>query len=528
MRVLASDPLSQAGMDLLEENGVEVTYNTELSYDELLEEIGKYDGIMLRSMTPLNEEVLSHADNLKVIARAGSGYDNIDIDAASKRGIVVLNTPGENTISAAEQTMALMLAISRNTVQANKALHEGIWDRNKYMGVEVNDKTLGIIGLGRVGGEVAKRAKAFNMEVIANDPYIPEGRGEKLGVELVSKDELYQRSDYVTIHTPLTDETDHILNEETFAKMKDGVRIINAARGGCIDRFDLYDAVKSGKVAAAGLDVHEEEPPGKDYNLLELENRVILAPHLGGTTVAAMDNVAIEAAKQALMVLNGKPPRTPLNIPRLQPDEMAQLKPYIDLADKLGQFYAGWNDERIEEVEVIYEGEITEYELTPVTKGILQGLLNPILDEDVNSVNAEMIAQERGIKISETTSSTSDDYSSLITLKVESESETKELCGAIFHDTARIVAINGYEVDVVPEGTMLVTDHQDQPGVVGQVGTILGENKINIASMQVGRDDVGGKAIMVLNIDQEINDQLEQKLLDIDGMLDISVLTIAD
>ncbi|AGB40054.1 D-3-phosphoglycerate dehydrogenase [Halobacteroides halobius DSM 5150] len=528
MRILVSDPLSQAGMDLLEENGVDVTYNTELSYDQLLEEIGNYDGILLRSMTPLNEEVLSQADNLKVIARAGSGYDNIDLDAASKEGIVVLNTPGENTISAAEQTMALMLAISRNTVQANQALHKGVWDRNKYMGVEVNDKTLGIIGLGRVGGEVAKRAKAFNMEVIANDPYIPEERGEKLGVELVSKDELYQRSDYVTIHTPLTDETDHIFNKETFAKMKDGVRIINAARGGCIDRFDLYDAVESGKVAAAGLDVHEEEPPGKDYNLLELEDKVILAPHLGGTTVAAMDNVAIEAAKQALMVLNGEPPRTPLNIPRLQPEEMVKLKPYIDLADNLGQFYAGWNEERIEEIEMIYEGQIAEYDLTPVTKGVLQGLLNPILDEEVNSVNAEMVAEERGIKVSQTTSNTSDDYSSLITLKVKSESQKKELSGTIFHDTPRIVAINGYDVDIVPQGTMLVTDHQDQPGIVGQVGTILGENEVNIASMQVGRDNAGGKAIMILNIDQEIDAQLKEKLLNINGMLDISILTVAD
>ncbi|GAB6138962.1 phosphoglycerate dehydrogenase [Halanaerobaculum tunisiense] len=526
MKVLASDPVSQAGLDLLEENGVEVTYNTELSYEELLEEIGKYDGIILRSMTPLNEEVLSQADNLQVIARAGSGYDNIDVEAASQRGIVVLNTPGENTISAAEQTMNLMLAISRNTVPANKSVRAGNWERNKYMGVELNQKTLGIIGLGRVGGAVAKRAKAFNMQVIANDPYIPEERGAKLGVELVSKEELYQQADYITIHTPLTDETDHLLNEETFAQMKDGVRIVNAARGGCVDRFDLATAIESGKVAAAGLDVHEEEPPGEDYNLFKFEERVTVAPHLGGTTVAAMDNVAIEAAEQALMVLNDQQPRTPLNISRLQPEELAQIKPYINLGEKLGAFYSEWNEERIVDLEIVYEGEIAEYDLEPVTNGVLQGLLNPILDEEVNSVNAEMIAQKRGIKISETKRSTSKDYSSLVTLKVESELGVKKLAGAVFHDQQlRIVQVNDYEVDVVPQGTLLVTNHQDQPGVVGKVGTLLGSNQVNIGSMQLGRNEQG-TATMVLNIDQDISQSLKQELLTIDGMLDISVLTL--
>ncbi len=527
MKVLVSDPIAKAGRDLLEENGVEVTFNTELSYEELLDEIGKYDGIMLRSMTPLNEEVLNQADNLKVIARAGSGYDNIDIDVASKQGIIVLNTPGENTVSAAEQTMNLMLAISRNTVPADRSVRAGKWERNKYIGVELNQKTLGIIGLGRVGGTVAKRAQAFNMEIIANDPYIPEERGEKLGVELVSKQEIYERSDYITIHTPLTDETHHLLTEETFAQMKDGVRIVNAARGGCVDRFALAEALESEKVAAAGLDVHEEEPPGEDYNLFEFDERVTVAPHLGGTTVAAMDNVAIEAAKQALMVLNEEMPKTPLNIPRLQPEEMAELEPYIALAKKLGGFYSGWNQERIEKIEVIYEGEITDYDLTPVTKSLLQGMLDPILDETVNTVNAEVIAEERGIKISETKTSSSEDYSSLITVKIESEASKKQLAGTVFHNQElRIVDVNGYEVDVNPEGIMLVTEHQDQPGIVGKVGTILGENDVNIGSMHVGRHQAAGDAVMVLNIDEELGGELEEKLLAIEGILDVSVLSL--
>ena len=508
-KVLVSDPVAEAGRELLKDNGVEVTYNTELSYEELLEEIPKYHGIVLRSMTPLNEEVLSKAKNLEVIARAGSGYDNIDIDAASKEGIIVLNTPGENTISAAEQAMALMSAISRNTVQANNALNKGIWDRGKYQGVELNQKTLGIIGLGRVGGAVAKRAKAFNMEVIANDPYIPEERGERLGVELVSKDELYQRSDYVTIHTPLTDETKHLLNEDTFAKMKDGVYIINAARGGCIDRFDLEEAVKNGKVAGAGLDVHEEEPPGEEYNLIDVEE-VILAPHLGGTTVEAMDNVAIEAAEQALMVFDGELPRTPLNVPRLQPEELKEVDPYIKLAQKLGGFYAGWNDGRLEKVEAI-----------------LKGLLDPVVDENLNLVNAEVFAENRGIEVVETTSTTTDEYSNLITIKVDDGEEVRELSGTVFHqEELRIVNINGYEVDIIPQGNMLITDHQDQPGIVGKVGTLLGNNDVNIASMQLGRNQAGGEAIMVINIDEEINEGLKEKILNIEGMKDFSLLSV--
>jgi D-3-phosphoglycerate dehydrogenase len=526
-KVLVSDPIAKAGRDLLEENGVEVTYNTDLSYEELLEEIGKYDGIMLRSMTPLNEEVLSKADKLKVIARAGSGYDNIDVEFASKQGIVVLNTPGENTVSAAEQAMNLMLATSRNTIAADRSVREGKWERNKYMGVELNQKTLGIIGLGRVGSTVAVRAKAFNMEVIANDPYIPEERAEKFGVELVSKEEIYQRSDYITIHTPLTDETHHLLNEETFAQMKDGVRVVNAARGGCIDRFALADAIESGKVAGAGLDVHEEEPPGEDYNLFKFDEKVTVAPHLGGTTVAAMDNVAIEAAKQTLMVLNEEMPRTPLNIPRLNPQEMSELEPYIQLAKKLGNFYSDWNKERLEKIEVVYEGELTEYELEPVTKGLLQGLLNPILDETVNAVNAEVIAEERGIKVAQTTCSTSEDYSSLITLKITDEEKTKQLSGTVFHNQElRIVDINGYEVDIDPQGFMMLTEHKDQPGIIGEVGTILGDNNINIASMHLGRNEAGGEAVMVLNIDTEIGEKVEAKLLEIDGMLQVSILNL--
>ena len=525
-KVLVSDPVAEAGRELLKDNGVEVTYNTELSYEELLEEIPKYHGIVLRSMTPLNEEVLSKAKNLEVIARAGSGYDNIDIDAASKEGIIVLNTPGENTISAAEQAMALMSAISRNTVQANNALNEGIWDRSKYQGVELNQKTLGIIGLGRVGGAVAKRAKAFNMKVIANDPYIPEERGERLGVELVSKDELYQRSDYITIHTPLTDETEHLLNEDTFAKMKDGVYIVNAARGGCIDRFDLEEAVKNGKVAGAGLDVHEEEPPGEDYNLIDVEE-VILAPHLGGTTVAAMDNVAIEAAKQALMVFDGELPRTPLNVPRLQPEELKEVQPYIKLAEKLGGFYAGWTGGRIEKVEVVYQGEIANKEVELVTPAILKGLLDPVVEEKLNLVNAEVFAEKRGIQIAETTSTTTDEFANLITIKINDGAETRELSGTVFHqDELRIVDINGYDVDILPQGNMLVTDHQDQPGIVGEVGTLLGSNDVNIASMQLGRNQAGGKAIMVINIDQQLDEGLKEKLLAIEGMNDFSLLTL--
>ncbi len=525
-KVLISDAVSRAGVNLLEAEGIEVTVNTDLSYEELLDEIGKYDGIILRSMTSLNEEVLRHAKNLKVIARAGSGYDNIDVDAASKLGIIVLNTPGQNTISAAEQTMSLMLGVSRNVAQANQALQQGVWDRKKYMGVELNGKTLGIIGLGRIGSLVAKRAKAFNMNVIASDPYIPASRGKSLGVELVELKELLTRADYITLHTPLTEETYHILSDEEFALIKEGVRVLNVARGKNVDHQALYKAIREGKVAAAGIDVHEEEPLSKDYPLLELKDKVIVSPHLGGTTTEAMDNVSIDAAKQTLMVLQGGFPKTPLNIPTLEPEEMEQIKPYVSLAEKLGIFYSGWEDGRIEEVEVIYQGRITEYDLKPVTTSLLQGLLNPVLDETVNLVNAKLIAEQRGISITEIKSSNSKVYSSLITLRVKKDNTIKELSGTVFNEhDLRIVNINNYEIDVNPEGILLLTTHTDQPGVVGKVGTLLGKNQINIASMQLGRHRAGGRAIMVLNIDQEINNGLREEILNIDGMLDISLLT---
>ncbi|WP_018248344.1 phosphoglycerate dehydrogenase [Orenia marismortui] len=527
MKVLVSDAVSQAGIDILEENGIEVTYNTNLSYEELLEEIGKYDGIILRSMTPLNEEVLSHAKNLKVIARAGSGYDNIDVEAASKMGIIVLNTPGQNSVSAAEQTMALMLGVSRNVAQANQALHEGVWDRKKYMGVELNGKTLGVIGLGRIGGLVTKRAQAFNMDVIASDPYIPNSRGEEFGVDLVDLDELLERSDYITLHTPLTDETHHILSTEEFTKMKEGVIVINVARGKNVDHKALYQAIKDGKVAGAGIDVHEEEPLSKEYPLLKLDEKVIVAPHLGGTTVEAMDNVSIDAARQMLMVFERGFPKTPLNIPTLEPEDMEHIRPYFTLAEKLGTFYAGLADNRLEEIEVIYKGEITDYDLKPVTTSLLKGLLNPILDDNVNLVNARLIADERGINIVESKGDNSETYSSLITLKVKSKANVNQLSGTVFHDNKmRIVEIGDYEIDIKPEGILLVTNHTDQPGVVGKVGSLLGDNGINIASMQLGRDKFGGEAIMVLTIDQELNKQVKEELLEIDGMVDINLVKL--
>jgi len=527
MKVLVSDNISEAGIDILKDNEIDVTFDTELSYEELLEEIGKYDGIILRSMTPLNEEVLSQADNLKVIARAGSGYDNIDVDAASKQGIVVLNTPGQNTISAAEQTMALMLGLSRNVPQANDALHKGVWDRNKYMGVELNGKTLGIIGLGRVGGNVATRAKAFNMEVIANDPYIPTERGKKLGVELVSFKEILQRSDYITIHTPLTDETYHILGKKEFAQMQDGVRILNVARGKNVDTHALAEAIKEGKVVGAALDVHEEEPLDVEHPLLGLEDKVIVSPHLGGTTVEAMDNVAIDAAKQAISVLEGGLPRTPLNVPTLQPEAMEQIKPHVMLAEKLGSFYAQWGEGRIKELKITYNGDIAKQEVSPVTTALLKGLLNPILDVAVNLVNASLIAEERGINVTESKSSSIDKYSNLITLEVVTEEGTNKLAGTVFNESdLRIVNINDYHVDAVPEGKLLVSTHTDKPGILGNFGTILGKDGVNIANMQLGRHDIGGMAVMVMSIDSEITDQTKEKLLNINGISEVKEVNL--
>lgn len=520
-KVLVSDYISDAGIKILEEN-VEVNFNHKLSREEFLDIIGNYDGIIVRSFTQLDKEALEKAVNLKVIGRAGTGYDNIDLNEASKKGIIVFNTPTGNTISAAEHTMAMMLSLSRNVPQANNSLHKGIWDRKKYSGVELRDKTLGIIGLGRIGSFVAKFSQAFGMNVIACDPYLAPEKAENLNVPLVELDELLQKSDYITLHTPLTDETYHILGEDQFNKMKDGVRVINVARGKNVDTYALAEAIEAGKVTAAALDVHEEEPLPQDHPLLKLEDQVIVTCHLGGTTTEAMDNVSISAAEQVISVLKDDGlPESALNIFSVDPQNLNKSKPYLNLINKLGNFLAKWKGHhRIENIEVEYGGEMSELNLKPFTTSLIKDVLDPVLDHRVNLVNAYLVAKERGIGIKESHVEQPEGLHNFIRVILKTNQGIYSIAGTTVPLASRVIEINNYRIDLNLEGKFLVAIYEDKPGVVGKIGTILGNEGINIANMHVGRKSESGEAIMIVQTDskpiKETMDKLREQIKNID------------
>lgn len=516
-KVLVSDFISESGIEILERDA-EVYFNHKLSREEFLNIIGDYDGIIVRSFTQLDKEALDKTDKLKVIGRAGTGYDNIDLEEASKKGIIVFNTPTGNTISAAEHTIAMILSLSRNIPQANKALHNGIWDRRKYNGIELRDKTLGIIGLGRIGSMVARYAQGLGMKVIANDPYLAPEKAEKLNVPLLTFQDVLQQSDYISLHTPLTDETFHILSHKEFAIMKDGVRVINVARGKNLDIAALVKALDSGKIAGAALDVFEEEPIEADHPLLKFEDKVLVTCHLGGTTTEAMDNVSIEAAEQVLAVLKDSGlPESPLNIFSVDSKNLAEVRPYLELINKLGNFLAHWKGhERIESIEVEYGGEIKNHTLKPFTTTLLKDILDPILDHRVNLVNAYIVANERGIDVKESIVSSPEGLTNIIRINVRTNIAEYTLAGTSLPIGDRIIEINGYRTDLNLSGKFIIACYSDQPGIIGKVGSLLGNNGINIANMQVGRDQDKGQALMIIQTDshpsQDIMEHLKKDL----------------
>ena len=503
-RVLVSDPLAEEGLVILQA-AVDVDVKTGLKEDELCNIIGDYDALLVRSGTDVNAKVIEAGKRLKFIGRAGVGVDNIDVDAATKRGIIVANAPEGNTLAATEHTMAMMQSLARNIPQANASLKKKEWKRSKFMGVELNEKTLGIVGFGRIGREVAKRANAMEMKCVAYDPFITQERASQLGVEMMSMEDLFKIADIITVHTPLIAETKHVINEKSIATMKDGVRIINCARGGIIDEKALYDAIKSGKVAGAALDVFEEEPP-TESPLLTLD-QVIVTPHLGASTVEAQLNVAVSVAKQCIEVLKGGSAKYVVNAPMVPPEQAEVLEPYTQLAEKMGRFAIQTAGGRLASVECIYGGELSAYagSMKYVTRLALKGLLDPILQQPVNIVNAEYIAKERGIKVSETVTQDANGFRNLITIKIKTDKGEESVSGTVFFKgRSRIVAVGGYTMDMIPEGYVIVSRHLDKPGVIGRASTILGKNNINIAGMQVGRINAGEQAIMVLNVDSEV------------------------
>jgi len=521
-KVLVSDTLAKEGVEIFEKaEGIEVDVITNLTAEELKAVIKDYDGLAIRSATKVTGELLEAATRLKVVGRAGIGLDNVDVTAASTHGIVVMNTPGGNTNTTAEHAITMMLSLARRVPQATMSMKEGKWEKKRFMGAEVFNKTLGIIGTGRVGSIAANRAQGLKMNVIAYDPYISPEAAEKMGINLVTLDELLGRSDFISIHTPLTDDTRQLINAGNIAKMKDGVFIVNCARGAIVKEDDLYDALASGKIAGAALDVFAEEPT-KNKKLLALDN-VICTPHLGASTDEAQRNVAIAVAEQIVDYLTKGEIKNAVNFPSVSAEVLTHIRPYLILAEKLGTLEAQIVEGGIEEVTVEFSGEILDYDVKPLTIAVLKGLLTPILKENINFINAPVIAKDRGIRVVEAKSSEARDYTSMISLTVKTSTDKGFAAGAIFgRRDPRIVQINEYPLDVIPEGHMVLVYNNDRPGVIGNIGTTLGSSGINIARLHLGREKVEGKALVVLSTDSMVTDDALKQLRELPHVISIT------
>ncbi len=513
LKVLVSDSLSQEGLDLLKQH-LEVEYKPNLTPEELVSEIGDYSGLVVRSRSKVTAEVIEAGKNLKVVGRAGVGVDNIDVEKATEKGIIVVNAPHGNTISAAEHAIALLTSLARNVALANESVKRGEWNRSDYIGVELNNKTLGVIGLGRIGSEVAHRARAMGMKILGYDPYISDEQADKVGVDMVPFEELLQQSDFITLHLPLGSSTHHMIGEKEIAMLKPGVRIVNCARGGLIDEDALCAALKEGKIAGAALDVFEQEPP-ESCSLLDLKN-VIATPHLGALTLEAQTNVALQVSEQVIKALRGEPIVSAVNVPALMPENKAALEPFLPLARVMGSFYLQMFGGNVDELELTYSGEVASLPLGPITISCLIGFLRHVVGDAVNWVNAPYLAKTRGITIKESSTTEIKNYSNLITLRGRSGKEEHLISGTLLNNEMRLVRVDDYMIEIVPDKYMLVTTHNDRPGVVGKIGTLLGDEKVNIASMQLGREKAGGEAMMVLQVDEEMSPDVVKKVKGLD------------
>lgn len=536
-RVIITDNLSDEGIRRLREFAdVEVALN--LSAEDLQARIGEYDALVIRSGTKVTKEIIEAGSTgrLKVIGRAGVGVDNVAVDTATEKGILVVNAPEANTISAAEHTIAMMLSLSRKIPAANQSIKTGKWDRKKHMGVEVNGKVLGIVGLGRVGSEVAKRAKGLGMAVVAYDPFITEEKAKELGITLTTLQETLKAADFITLHTPLTKDTRHLLGEKEFALMKDGVRLVNCARGGIIDEKALTGAIKSGKVAGAALDVFEQEPPG-ERALVELEE-VVVTPHLGASTAEAQKAAALVIADEVIAALQNRPVKNTVNMLYVDEILLGTLKPYLDLGEKLGLLSAQLVPKpgRIEEFDISYEGELGMVELgigkntRMITRAILKSFLSRYTD-GVNYVNAEALARKFGMKLAERKTVEIANFCSLISITTTTRTSggaiKRTVAGTLFgKDDPRIVKLNGFRVDAVPAGYMLICSFTDKPRVIGPVCMILGNKGINIAGMQVGREKVGGEAVMVINVDSPVDEQSMEEIRHVEHIADVTLVKL--
>jgi D-3-phosphoglycerate dehydrogenase len=534
-KVLVSDPLAEAGIAKLRAvSDITVDVKLGLKPDELKAIIGEYDALAVRSETKVTGDILAAANKLQIIGRAGVGVDNIDVQAATQKGVVVVNSPDGNTLAAAELTVGLMLALARKIPQGDATLKAGKWDRKKFVGSELSGKTVGIIGLGKIGYAVAERLRAFGVELIAYNPFVSEAETRRLGVEPVSLDDLVKRSDFITVHTPLNNDTRGLIGAAQFAQMKDGVRLINVARGGIIDEQALADAVRSGKVGGFGVDVFTKEPPEPENPLLaaDVAANNVLTPHLGASSEEAQIKVAVDVCEQIVDVLQGRPARTAVNLPALSETDMQAVAPYLTLAEKIGSLHmqlarsAAHEGRSINAVEVVFNGDFGGVPTSPITRAVLRGLMTPGSAEDVNMVNAPYLAEAKGIKVVESQREAAPDHTCLLSVRAHLPGGDRTICGTVYGGEAHIVHIDGYHVDIVPQGSMIITQHTDAPGIVGKVGTFLGENGVNIAGMNLGREAAGGRAVMVLMLDEPIAPDLMGQIRSIPNMETAQLVTL--
>ena len=525
MKICVSDQLEERGIEILRSKNYDVDYRPGISYEELKSSIWKYDALVVRSSTRVDGELITLGKNLKVIGRAGTGVDNIDVETATRRGIVVMNTPGGNTVSAAEHTVSMMLSLARNIPQAHRSLTAGEWDRSRFMGLEVFEKTIGIIGLGKIGREVAQRCNGLGMKVIGYDPVMQSDAAFKLGIELMPLEEIYRRSDFISVHTPLTNETRGLLNDQTLAVCKEGVRIINCARGGIVDEQALLHALNSGHVAGAALDVFEAEPPGN--NPLLLHERVVVTPHLGASTEEAQEKVAVQIARQVADALEGRAFAGVVNVSVRQLEVQEHVKPYLLLAEKLGSLAAQSSPGKLKGVTVSAEGELVSSSVDVLKSAVLKGILSHLLPDYVNIVNAPILAREMGLAVREQKEIIGEDFLNLLAIRYETEREMREVAGTVFGTSSiRLVKMDGFRIEAKAEGHLLIYINIDKPGMLAQVGSVLAKHSVNIAGVSLGRMAIGTTALTIMNIDSGIPPIAMTELLRIPGVSNVRLVDL--
>jgi D-3-phosphoglycerate dehydrogenase len=525
-KVLLLDGIDPAGIDVIKRSkDIEPIVRDKISRDELIRIVEEVDGIIVRSSTNVDRELMQKAKRLKVIGRAGVGVDNVDIDAATESGILVMNSPGGSTTTTAEHTIAMVFALARNIPQAYKSLKARQWEKTKFKGVELAGKTLGVIGLGRIGSEVARKCQAMGMNVVAFDPFINPEAHLSSGLELVDLDNVFDQADFITVHVPLSDNTRNLINKETIARMKDGVRLVNCARGGIINENDLHDALKSGKVAGAAFDVFEVEP-NTESPLLALEN-FIATPHLGASTVEAQRKVSEDICRQVSDYLLKNIVDGALNFPRLEAGAVERYQHFVDLAARLGTFISQICDGRLQTVSIRYSGEVSDMNLNYLTSVTVRSLLMPVLREGINLVNAMHVAKQRGIKIQETRVPAPENFTNLIVIELKTDVESHRVSGTVFNDKLpRIVNIDGYPLEVVPRGNMIFFTNNDKPGVIGAIGSVLGRCNVNIAGMHLGREHEGGKALALLLVDDRVSKDVIEQFRQVPNILSAKVVYV--